>query len=407
MNDKAILTILVLVAVFVLPAAAAGQNTPTEPPFRVQTIDLQSLSCYGVIIDDEGVHLRMGDTRRRLARAEVTEVVFAPAGACDERPGGTVVETSCGDRLPADRLSLSQGKLRFASPLTGEVETDLAGVTAMYLPQGPMTAAQVRRRASAMVPERMRSDLLVVAREQDDWTAIDGVLKAIDDEGVTFSFRETDRRVKRENARAVLLSSTRQAQRPAGRLIARDGSTLAFSKITLDADDAAVETVGLGAITVPRERIAAVRFDSDKVVHLSQLEPAEVAHHGLFGEGFEPRRDVSAGGTPLRLDGRKYDSGLGLHSFCEISYDLGGEYRLLAAVVGIDAAVRPLGDATLTVLADGKPLVDEMRVTGTADATTLRVDVSGAKKLTIRVEFGEDSLDVSDHVNLAAARLIR
>ena len=58
------------------------------------------------------------------------------------------------------------------------------------------------------------------------------------------------------------------------------------------------------------------------------------------------------------------------------------------------------------MLADGRAL-RELRLAGADAPQTLRADVSGAKTLTIRVAFGADALDVADHVDLAAARLIR
>ena len=48
-----------------------------------------------------------------------------------------------------------------------------------------------------------------------------------------------------------------------------------------------------------------------------------------------------------------------------------------------------------------------LRLTGKDDPQLVRAKVAGVKKLTIRVDFGQDNLDVSDHVDLAAARLIK
>jgi hypothetical protein len=87
----------------------------------------------------------------------------------------------------------------------------------------------------------------------------------------------------------------------------------------------------------------------------------------------------------------------------------------LLATVGIDDAVRPSGQATLEVLGDGKPLAihvgDEkhksLDLTGKDNARSIRVDVRGVKSLTLRVGFGADGLGVGDHVDLAAARLVK
>ena len=96
-----------------------------------------------------------------------------------------------------------------------------------------------------------------------------------------------------------------------------------------------------------------------------------------------------------------------MHSFCEQTYALDGEYKAFVAVVGIDDAVRPAGDATLTFLGDGKVLGEPLRLTGRDKARMVRLDITGVRTFTIRVEFGADKLDVGDHVDLAAARLVK
>jgi len=80
---------------------------------------------------------------------------------------------------------------------------------------------------------------------------------------------------------------------------------------------------------------------------------------------------------------------------------------VFVTMAGIDDAVRPRGDAALTVLGDGKELLAPLRLRGQDAAKRVRVEVEGVKRLVVRVGFGEDGLDVADHVDLADARLIR
>jgi len=69
--------------------------------------------------------------------------------------------------------------------------------------------------------------------------------------------------------------------------------------------------------------------------------------------------------------------------------------------------VRPIGDADVTILCDDKPAGQVLRVTGKSDPADIKLDVTGVKKLTIRVDFGQDKLDAGDEVDLAGARLIK
>jgi alpha-glucosidase len=101
-----------------------------------------------------------------------------------------------------------------------------------------------------------------------------------------------------------------------------------------------------------------------------------------------------------------YETGLAIHSRTELTWDLDGEYERFAAVVGIDDAVRPGGDATLELIADGHVL-ETVRLTGKDDSQVLRCDLTDVKQFTIRVDFGEDGLESGDHVDLAMARVIK
>jgi hypothetical protein len=96
-----------------------------------------------------------------------------------------------------------------------------------------------------------------------------------------------------------------------------------------------------------------------------------------------------------------------MHSFCELLIPLGEKFSLLVATAGIDDAVRPYGDATITFLGDGRPLGKPIRLTGKTAPQPIRLKLEGVESLLIRVDFGEDNLGFADHVDLVAARLIK
>jgi len=257
-------------------------------------------------------------------------------------------------------------------------------------------------------------DVLVLAKKGSDWLEVPGVLKDLGPREITFEWRGRTGTFKRDEVPAVRFAEVaRKAPGRAATVVGRDGSAIGVASLALDADAAAVTIPGVGKRRIPRDRIALIRFASGRVVKLSSLKPAAVAEHGVFAT-FPHRLNESAGGGPIRLGGRTYEDGLGLHSFCELTYELDGAYGTFVAVAGIDDAVRPRGEALLTFLADGKALAGPLLLTGRPDRqrkgipqTPVRLDVSGVKRLTIRVDFGPNGLDVGDHVDLAAARLIR
>jgi hypothetical protein len=257
------------------------------------------------------------------------------------------------------------------------------------------------------MPREQTQDVLVVRRDDGTLVAVQGALRAMDDDSVAFRWREADRRTSRKKVAAVFLADAGAVSPPAGRITGTDGSVAGFESLTMDGRAAKVELSTGGRASIPRERIASIRFLSDRVTPLTELDPKSVTERGYFDTVFPHRVGRSVGGGPIKLGGRTFADGLGLHSYCEMTWTLDGRYETFAAVAGIDDAVRPRGDATLTFLVDGKPAGEPLRLTGKDDPQPVRVELDGAKTFTIRVGFGPDELDVSDHVDIADPRLIR
>jgi hypothetical protein len=76
------------------------------------------------------------------------------------------------------------------------------------------------------------------------------------------------------------------------------------------------------------------------------------------------------------------------------------------ATVGVDDRAGPLGSVTFSVIVDGEErfVSPPMSVRDTPKA--IDVDVSGAKTLVLRTDFGERG-EVRDHADWVEARLVR
>jgi hypothetical protein len=181
------------------------------------------------------------------------------------------------------------------------------------------------------------------------------------------------------------------------------------------AGDALEWTTPLGLkVARPLMALARLDFSRGKVVYLSDLKPESVAWVPYYGLGrdlparadyYAPRQDRSLSSGPLQLDGVRYAKGLAIHSRTTLVYRLSGRFRRLAAVAGIDDAVRPRGNVRLVIRGDGRVLAD-LPIAGTDPARPLDLDLAGVTRLTLLVDFGEDG-DVGDHLVLCDARLIQ
>ncbi len=375
---------------------------------RVDTLDARTIEGEVRSIGENSVTVVVEGEARDIPLSDVATVSLAEANAdAMRRAGQAVLRTTAGGLLPAERLNVAEGTIRLRNRLLGRVEAEIEAGREILLPPAAGTPAGLRAECLEIMPRERTRDVLVVRRDDGTLVAVQGALQAMDDDSVTFRWREADRRTSRKKVAAVFFADTGAAKLPAGRITGTDGSVAGFESLTMDGRAAKVELSTGGRASIPRERIASVRFLSDRVTPLTELEPKSVTERGYFDTVFPHRVGRSVGGGPIKLGGRTYADGLGLHSYCEMTWALDGRYETFAAVAGIDDAVRPRGAAALTFLVDGKPAGEPLRLTGKDDPQPVRVELDGAKTFTIRVGFGPDELDVSDHVDIADPRLIR
>jgi hypothetical protein len=386
-------------------SGAAAEETVTTLDARTLTGKVVSIDAKTVVLaDSAGKEQKLS----KIARKDVSQVVLGTWKNLLDQAGQIVVETNAGDCLWAETLGLKDGCILLKNFALGELSLKMNQVKVIVLPGPGRLPKQVLDGCSERKYGTGSRDLLVIEPKDGKWRSAKGVLVGIGPEKITFRYKNEDREISRRSARAIWLSeTTEKLPKTIGSLVCRDGSTLKFSAIRLAGQNATVTSPAAGQIVVARKNIAAIHFKSDRLVRLADLKPEKVTEYGFLSTGFPYRQNRSVASGPLRLDGKTYRTGLGLHSFCELTYDLGGAYSSFVATVGIDDAIRPAGNAELTIIADGKPLLPATKLTGKDKARTIRLNIKGVRKLTIRVTFGEDKLDVGDHVDLAGARLVK
>ncbi len=111
-------------------------------------------------------------------------------------------------------------------------------------------------------------------------------------------------------------------------------------------------------------------------------------------------------GSELRLAGRTYAQGLGMHSESRVRFALDGHYREFVTVCGLDDSAGSLADVTAAIIVDDKTLWRREDMRADTPPERLRIDVSGARQLELVVEFGANG-GVQDYFDWADAALIR
>ncbi len=134
------------------------------------------------------------------------------------------------------------------------------------------------------------------------------------------------------------------------------------------------------------------------VLYLENLDLGKVAQ-----EWGTPQARRSVAGKALTLNGKEYEHGIGTHARSEMMIDLKGQATKFTATVGVDDGAGKSGSVTFQVWVNGKKITDTGRVCGGEKAKVLEVDLTGSKRMIIRVGNAGDGNGM-DHADLADAK---
>ncbi len=267
--------------------------------------------------------------------------------------------------------------------------------------------AEVARQALEEALRRRDAGEDVVLLFQDGRVStLKGTVQTLAAGGGEFTWRGQTAPLRPERTYAVVFAA-RSSPMPAPpvRCMLIDGSVLAGRLVGGDQQALELEVHGSRHRLEPA-RLSRIAFASARVTWLSDLEPVAYRFEPMGGARWPYRRDRSTANRPIRIGQASFDRGIGMHASASLDYALAGSYRLLVAVIGIDAAAAPRGNAVFRVLVDGQERFSSGPVTGRDPPRTIRVPIEGASALTLRVDAGEE-LDIGDQADWAAARLVR
>ena len=157
---------------------------------------------------------------------------------------------------------------------------------------------------------------------------------------------------------------------------------------------------------VPLEQALRLNVLNGRLVFLSDVRPTEVQETSSFDTPHPYRVDRSQGGRALRLGGRVYARGLGVHARSALTYALAGSFHSFEATIGMDSEVGNGGSVIFRVTGDDRPLFQSPVLRGGDAPLPVSVDVSGVLLLRLEVDEADNS-DVADHADWAEARLVK
>ncbi len=360
---------------------------------------------------DGHVAISVGGKDETVALSEVLEIRFRGETAAKfEKPAG-IVTLSDGSTLSGSQVTVSGKQLKLTSAALGDLALPQTDVTSIRFAD---RFTSVDDQWNKLADRERKSDLLVV-RKDDTLDFLDGVVVEVTDKSVKFLLDGDEVSTKRDKVFGLLF-----AQRPntvkapvsatAGytvRIELANGDVLMAASLTESDGKLIAKRAAKSEIALPLGQLKSIDLSQGKLRYLSQMDPREVKYTPYFDTTWEYRRDTNMDGGLLRLGNKVYQRGLCIHSKTLLKYRLGGDYRRFQAVTGIDhlVASNGYGDCKLVISGDGKKLL-EADIKAKDAAKPIDLDVADVVVLEVLVDYG-GNLDISDHLDLADAKLIK
>jgi len=190
-----------------------------------------------------------------------------------------------------------------------------------------------------------------------------------------------------------------------------DGSLLACSAVAEDGDRVqlklahAEEPADAPPWHVGRSQVFFLQTLGGDAVYLSDLESSGYRHVPYLERTWDYGVDRSVGGGPLRVGGRRYLKGLGMHSTSRLSFAVPDGMRRFAASLAIDDDADGRGSVTFRVFVDKEERYRSEIIRGGQPPVPMEVDVSGGSQVSLIVDFADHG-DEQDHADWLNARLV-
>jgi hypothetical protein len=379
---------------------------------QIRTLDAD-LDQEVVAIEGEGDAQVVRTAGASIPLADVKEVRF-PAADREARVGPARLFLTTGDEIAGEITGGDDAKVVMKTPSLGQLDVPLDDVRAVAFTGDE---AELRRFRKEILPLDVKQDVAIMR----SWSRQEGILEKIDAKGIVFATDAlgtvplgTDKVI---GARVKPFGKV--AEKPAGiraRLDLADGSVLIGKLRGLKGGVLTLDSPLKPGLEVKTSEARNLSFLGGRIVYLSDLAPADVEERAkIISIVFRHREDANVMGNPLRLDGKIYRKGLGVHAFTRLTYKLDGAFARFRATIGLDDEAREQtrgidGTVRFQVLVDGKPAgttgENGILLTTRDPSRPIEVDVAGASTLTLIADFGE-SQDTLARGAWADAYLVR
>jgi len=121
---------------------------------------------------------------------------------------------------------------------------------------------------------------------------------------------------------------------------------------------------------------------------LSELAPVRIEETPMTSAAWPFQMNRSVTGSPMRVAGKSFERGIGVHARSSLMFNLDGRYREFVTSYGMDDDSGPLADVAISILVDGVARHERASLGRGKLVGPVRIDVSDAKRIELRIDFG-------------------
>ncbi|MSQ93438.1 MAG: hypothetical protein EXR98_02655 [Gemmataceae bacterium] len=266
--------------------------------------------------------------------------------------------------------------------------------------------AKLKDQFDKLLKNRKNSDRIFVLKD-GDLNPITGRLGAIDEAKQSIKFKpevgpEIDVQLDKLHGLQFLRTDVPN-EASLCKIIDVDGNRLVAAKLSFDAGKFQITTPFAHKVALDHKVVARIDFNFGRLTYLSDLD-AKASEAILLGGFSSYRKDANLDGDALIVEGKKYEKGLSMYAGTELEYNLGGKYKDLKAVLGVDARIAEEGQGKVrvTIYCDREKRGDY--VVSAKGSIPITINVKDAGTLRIVVS-GTNFTNFSGHATLANAHV--
>ena len=261
----------------------------------------------------------------------------------------------------------------------------------------PIDAVRALRFGELMRGSRFQKGLLEweASRELDtvfisggsELQEVDGLIEKVDANSLIFDRNDTLQSIPLVRAYGVVLASPllKDDERPACVLTLVGGTRLRADIRELKEGKVSLSLVEGVDIVVSWEQVRRIAIRSERLEYLSDMSSLRDGNNPVLAPSRSWQRDRTISGLPLKIGDQVYDKGLGFASGMSVTFPNEGLHDLFLAEIGIDVDSGMRGDCEFAVFC-GEREMFRKRKRGGEPAELIKVDITGASEVTLRVD---------------------